>query len=305
MRKVIGIGETILDIIFKNDRPWAAVPGGSVFNSIVSLAHVGVPVEFISEVGKDYVGLLIQRFMRENGIDTSHLDVYTDNKSPVSLAFLNEEQDAKYSFYKNYPDQRLHVELPEIEEGDVVMLGSYYAVDPALRERHVELLQTAKEKNAIVFYDLNFRRPHKHDAIKLAPYFLENLEFADIVRGSEEDFMCLYDLSDADKIYRDKVRFYCKNFVFTAGRKEVQLRTASLSKSYAVEPIEVVSSVGAGDNFNAGIVFGLLKQNIMLDDLASLSEQTWDDLIGYGMRFATEVCQSWDNSVPKGFTIER
>lgn len=28
MRKVIGIGETILDIIFKNDQPHTAVPGG-------------------------------------------------------------------------------------------------------------------------------------------------------------------------------------------------------------------------------------------------------------------------------------
>jgi fructokinase len=303
MRKVIGIGETILDVIFKNDKPWAAVPGGSVFNSIVSLAHVGVPVEFITEVGQDYVGELIQRYMHENGIDTSHLEVYPEHKSAVSLAFLNEEQDAQYSFYKNYPEQRLHVELPKLEEGDVVMLGSYYAVDPALRERHVELLQMAKDKHAIVFYDLNFRRPHKHDAIKLAPYFLENLEFADIVRGSEEDFRCLYNLTDVDKIYRDKVRFYCKNFVFTAGHKEVQLRTASLSKSYEVAPLQPVSTVGAGDNFNAGIVYGLLQKGIVLDDLASLSEQAWDDLVNYGMRFAAEVCMSWDNSVPKGFTV--
>ena len=31
MRKVIGIGETILDILFKDEQPTAAVPGGSVF----------------------------------------------------------------------------------------------------------------------------------------------------------------------------------------------------------------------------------------------------------------------------------
>ena len=44
MRKVIGIGETILDIIFRNGQPTAAVPGGSVFNGVVSLARAGVPV---------------------------------------------------------------------------------------------------------------------------------------------------------------------------------------------------------------------------------------------------------------------
>lgn len=39
MRKVIGIGETILDIIFRNNRPHTAVPGGSTFNGLISLGR--------------------------------------------------------------------------------------------------------------------------------------------------------------------------------------------------------------------------------------------------------------------------
>ena len=58
MRQVIGIGETILDMIIKNDQPHTAVPGGSVFNGLVSLGRLGVPVSFISEVGNDHVGEL-------------------------------------------------------------------------------------------------------------------------------------------------------------------------------------------------------------------------------------------------------
>lgn len=37
MRKVIGIGETVLDIIFRDEQPISAVPGGSTFNAMVSL----------------------------------------------------------------------------------------------------------------------------------------------------------------------------------------------------------------------------------------------------------------------------
>ena len=37
MRKVIGIGETILDILFRDGQPQAAVPGGSVYNAVISL----------------------------------------------------------------------------------------------------------------------------------------------------------------------------------------------------------------------------------------------------------------------------
>ena len=67
MRKVIGIGETILDILFKNNQPTVAVPGGSVFNGLVSLGRAGANVTFISEVGGDRVGDIILNFMKENG----------------------------------------------------------------------------------------------------------------------------------------------------------------------------------------------------------------------------------------------
>ena len=60
MRKVFGIGETILDIIFRNDQPQKAVPGGSVFNGLISLGRLNVPVSFISELGNDRVGDMIR-----------------------------------------------------------------------------------------------------------------------------------------------------------------------------------------------------------------------------------------------------
>ena len=52
MRKVIGIGETILDIIFRGDQPTAAVPGGSVFNGIVSLGRAGIPHQLYQRNGQ-------------------------------------------------------------------------------------------------------------------------------------------------------------------------------------------------------------------------------------------------------------
>ena len=55
MRKVFGIGETVLDIIFKNEQPIGAVTGGSVFNGIISLGRCGVTASFISEAGNDRV----------------------------------------------------------------------------------------------------------------------------------------------------------------------------------------------------------------------------------------------------------
>lgn len=82
MRKIIGIGETILDILFRDGQPQAAVPGGSVYNGIVSLGRMGMDVTFISETGNDRVGQIILENMRENGVKTDSVNVFQTGNRP-------------------------------------------------------------------------------------------------------------------------------------------------------------------------------------------------------------------------------
>ena len=301
MRKVIGIGETILDIVFKNNQPTKAVPGGSVFNGLISLGRAGVDATLISEVGNDRVGESILNFMKENGVNNNHVCIYSDSKSPVSLAFLNEQNDAEYIFYKDYPNLRLDVELPEVTSEDIIMFGSFYAITPLLRDKIKELLDKARSAGAIIYYDVNFRSTHKNDAIKLLPTILENFEYADIIRGSVEDFGNMFNMGDPDKIYKEKVAFYCPRFICTNGGERVCLRTKTMAKDYIPEALQTVSTIGAGDNFNAGLVFGLLKNRIRRIDLDELTEADWDKIMASGMAFSREVCVSLDNYISKEF----
>lgn len=301
MRKVIGIGETILDIIFKNNQPHKAVPGGSVFNGLVSLGRLGVPVQFISEVGNDHVGDIIREFMEDNHISTQFVDKFPDGKSPVSLAFLNENNDANYIFYKNYPKQRLDVPLPVINEDDIFIFGSYYALNPVLRERIVEFLDYARERKAIIYYDPNFRNAHAHEAIRLAPTVFENLEYADIVRGSDEDFLNLYGKTDMEKVYTEHIKFYCDRFITTHGSRGINVFTGKLYEHYDVPQLKPVSTIGSGDNFNAGILYGLLKYDVKYKDLSTLDKDIWQKVIRCGIDLASEVCQSYDNYISKEF----
>ena len=301
MRSVFGIGETILDIIFKEEQPYKAVPGGSVFNGLVSLGRLQVPVTFISEVGKDQVGDLILRFMAQNHISTQYIDRFPDGKSPISLAFLDANRNAKYAFYKDYPTQRLEVPFPRIEADDIFIIGSYYALNPALRPRMVEFLQYAHERKAIIYYDLNFRKAHAHEAIRLMPTVLENLEYADIVRGSDEDFLNLFGEQAGDRVYADHIQFYCDRLITTYGAKGVDLYTSRFKQHYDALAIEPQSTIGAGDNFNAGLIFGLLKEDVRLKDLADLTPDSWERIIRHGMAWAGEVCQSYDNYISTDF----
>ena len=269
MRKVFGIGETILDIIFRNDQPQKAVPGGSVFNGLISLGRLNVPVSFISELGNDRVGDMIRDFMEDNHITTEFVDRFPDGKSPISLAFLDDDKNANYIFYKDYPAQRLEVPLPKIEKDDIFVFGSYYSLNPVLRTRMVEFLQYAQERKAIIYYDPNFRKAHAHEAIRLMPTVLENLEFADIVRGSDEDF-----------------------------------QNRNFTRHFDSPQIQPLSTIGAGDNFNAGIIYGLLKYDVRHADLPSLDQDTWGKIIRCGMDLASEVCQSYDNYISKEFAAK-
>lgn len=301
MRKVIGIGETILDILFRDGQPQAAVPGGSVYNAVISLGRMGQNVTFISETGNDRVGEMILANMRENGVDTANVNVFPEGKSPVSLAFLNERNDAEYIFYKDYPRQRLEVNMPEISSDDIIMIGSYFAITPVLRDKVKELLDRAHDAGAIIYYDVNFRSTHANEAIKLMPTIIENFEYADILRGSTEDFQNMFRQPDADKVYSNHVGFYCPNFICTDADGDVRLRTKHVCKDYPVTPPKAVSTIGAGDNFNAGVVYGLLKYRVRRADLAELTEADWDAIIRCGMDFSADVCKSVSNSVSKEF----
>lgn len=301
MRKVIGIGETILDILFRDGQPQAAVPGGSVYNAVISLGRMGQNVTFISETGNDRVGEMILANMRENGVDTANVNVFPEGKSPVSLAFLNERNDAEYIFYKDYPRQRLEVNMPEISSDDIIMIGSYFAITPVLRDKVKELLDRAHDAGAIIYYDVNFRSTHANEVIKLMPTIIENFEYADILRGSTEDFQNMFRQPDADKVYSNHVGFYCPNFICTDADGDVRLRTKHVCKDYPVTPLKAVSTIGAGDNFNAGVVYGLLKYRVRRADLAELTEADWDAIIRCGMDFSADVCKSVSNSVSKEF----
>ena len=301
MRKVIGIGETILDILFRDGQPTAAVPGGSVYNAMVSLGRMGADVTFISETGNDRVGRMILSHLRDNGIRTDCVNVFPEGKSPVSLAFLNEHNDAEYLFYKDYPRLRLDVTLPSVSRDDILMIGSYYAVTPLLRDKVKELLDAARRAGAIVYYDVNFRSTHASEAIRLMPTILENFEYADILRGSTEDFQNMFREGHPDMVYRNHVAYYCPQFICTDGGHDICLRTAHLSKNYPITPIPTVSTIGAGDNFNAGVVWGLLRSRIRRDDLPDLTEADWDGIIQCGKDFSAEVCQSVNNSISREF----
>lgn len=283
--RVIGIGETVLDILFKDDQPQKAVPGGSTFNSIVSLGRAGVPCAMVTEVGGDHIGDIICHYLQDNGVSSEYVCRHENVKSHISLAFLDENNDAQYIFYKDHASVSLDGKLPEMTRDDVVLFGSFFAINPAIRPVVGGLLRNARKAGAWLYYDVNFRKNHIADLPQVLANVEENMSLADVVRGSVEDFGYLYGLTDTDAIYEQVSRF-CDTLILTDGGRPIRVYTTEGCKTYAVQQVETVSTVGAGDNFNAGYIYALMRG---MEDQGSRIEMA--------QRWSQDVCRQIGNNI--------
>ncbi|MEN8229723.1 MAG: carbohydrate kinase [Bacteroidota bacterium] len=303
MLQIYAVGETILDIIFRDHQPKVAKPGGSAFNASITLGRLGAPITFISEMGNDRVGDLIQDFMEENGVDSNYLSRFENGQSAIALAFLNEKSDAEYQFYKDYPHQRLNVEFPEFKKDDLLLFGSFYALNPGIRPRVKELLEKAREAGVTILYDPNFRSTHAPDRKELLSAIKENMGFATIVRASDEDLVNIFEVDNPGDAW-EHVRPHCSILIYTANADGVHLRTDNLALQLEVERIKPLSTIGAGDTFNAGILYGIFRNGYTRSQLKSLDKLQWEELIQGAIQFSREVCLSYDNYLPLEFAEE-
>ena len=300
MKSIFAVGETILDIIFRDGQPRAARPGGSSFNTAISLGRLKAPVTFISEMGNDRVGDIICDFMVSNGVKTDYISRYEEGQSAIALAFLNKESDAEYQFYKDYPHQRLNVDFPEFLPDDLLMFGSYYALQKGIRPRVRELLEKARQQGATLVYDPNFRDSHADERDLLIGNIRENMAMAHIVRASDEDMSNIFGSRSADESW-ETVKDLCDIFIYTSSAQTVSLRTHRLSLDLPVQIIEPLSTIGAGDTFNAGILYGIYTHGYRARELNGLDKEHWEELLGRAMTFSREVCLSYDNYLPEEF----
>ena len=292
-----------MDILFKEDKPIDAVPGGSAFNSVISIGRVGVPCAFIGYTGKDHVGDLTVDFLKANSVDVRYFEQKDKVKSCISLAFLDERGDAHYVFYKDTPvsnsllDRKL-----EFLPGDALLLGSYYAISAGTRSQIKGVLNAAVAAGATVYYDLNFRRSHKDELPELMPAILDNFRRATVVRGSADDFEVMWGERDARKIYKEHIARYCRIFICTSGAGRITVCTPDDAWDFDVQQVaDVVSTVGAGDNFNAGFLCALSRRQMSL--AGSIEKVDMAPLIESGVRFASAVCRSTENYVPVSFKM--
>lgn len=292
------IGEVVYDIIFRDDQPVAASAGGSMLNSAVSLGRAGMPVSFIGECGTDRAGEMIADFLQKNSVNTNFLQRPDNTQTIISLAFLNKKKEAAYSFYRSEPGsfERL---IPDFRNGDILLFGSYYSVSESNGANMLKIVRHAAEKGVILYYDPNFRKPHLSQLKVLRPLIKRNIRISDIIRGSNEDFELVFGTSSGKETWELDCFRGNKVLIYTSGEKEVEVFTEEFTRKYVVPTISPLSTIGAGDTFNAGIIKSITEK----DNLRALLKkpESWDHIVKNGIQFAHAACMSYENYIPEGY----
>lgn len=287
---VYTFGESLLDVIIHDLDHSVARPGGAMLNAAVSIRRSGVSVALISELGDDISAGLIMDFLQKNDINTDYIQQYSNHQTAVALAFLDASKKPTYTFIKNEPKERRLPSSPSFHHGDVFLFGSFYALDDWVQPYLDVYLEMAHKQKTLVIYDPNIRGGmnlnHREKVLK-------HIRAADIIKGSDEDFEAIFDTKHSDTVF-EYIRNENKNalLVMTKGSEGVMATWNDQRIELKAERVSVVSTIGAGDGFNAGIAAFLTKH---FRNPSKWDRQFVELMMQEGIQCATSVCASDEN----------
>jgi len=295
MRKIITIGESTLDTIYQNHKPLRSFVGGRVSNAAAALGNLGLTVSMVSECCTDKVGEWIVDFFEKHHVDTKSIDRYTDGSTPFAAIFKEDGMPDKIVNYGVYPASRFNVIWPRIDEDDIVLFGSYYAIDLPQREKLYDLLSYAAERKAIVIYLPGFQHRTQFNLTKVMPSILENFEISSIVIDHDKDINNMFPNQDSDKVYNNHIKFYGPTYVhITPGVSATVFK--GMDKTEVPYSSNTSNHLGWQAGFIAGVIHQLIERDLRYSDIELLDSSRWQAIITAAFEFANN-CASSDNNV--------
>ncbi|MDE6277369.1 MAG: hypothetical protein K2M06_04595 [Muribaculaceae bacterium] len=256
MKKIICIGECSLNIVFNAaGLPVGAMPGGRVVNAAALLAKAGLPVVMASEASSDGVGTMVVDFLEKAGVATASIDRFTEGRTPLNVFTLGPDGRPQLTRYEKYPpEEGFDIIWPRVEEGDIVIFGGYYAIDPRNHNRMMRFLENAREMKALLIYLPGFIPGQEPRITRVMPALLENLELADMVLTRSDDLSMIFGL-DGAQCYARNIGFYCRSMVNVDA--DARVITYFTDKASSELPIE--SNLCRSLIWNAGILAGVVR----------------------------------------------
>ena len=290
---ILCCGEALVDMIPKPTEAEADgyVPysGGAIFNTAIGLGRLGVQVGMLSGISNDLFGQQLVASLSASHVNTANL-VRSDR--PTTLAFVQlTDGHATYTFYdENSAGRMLEPDdlaaLPD-EVNALYFGGISLCSEPAAST--YQALQARECANRVVMIDPNIRANFVDDVVAYRARIDAMVANSDIVKVSDEDLNWIYPGPESLTEKLVKIREAGPSVVIlTRGGDGSSAFLADGSEGRAaVDKVEVVDTVGAGDTFNAGFLAQLSELGLLTKDaLKSASPADIQSALAFGAKVA-------------------
>jgi fructokinase len=251
--------------------------GGSCLNIAVGLARLGTATGFVGGISTDLFGRMIAEHALASSVDLRYA---TRSEYHTTLAFVRiVAGESRYAFYDaetasaNWTYQRGSIPFDTI---DAVHVGSTTLVHDRGAAEVGGLIADAKATTTISF-DPNCRPNLVQDRQAYRTRMSSFADSADIVRMSDVDFDYLFGKEAFATRAKSLLARGASLIVITRGTKGALAWHGRLEAIEVGAPgVDVVDTIGAGDSFQAALLFALQKlgrleraklQTIGADDL--------------------------------------
>lgn len=257
MKSVLAFGEVLWDKL-----PTGAVLGGAPANFATRVQYLGIPVTFVSRVGKDSLGDQARAKLESIGLDVTHVEqdetyptgtveVIVDDAGSATYNILT---GVAYDYVVSSPSL-----LAQASKCALVYFGTLAQRNPASRQALQDILQASP--NATKLLDVNLRRDcFTRDTVEAS------LHAADILKLNEVevlDIAALLNLgvSEMDDFCDAIIQRYNVELVLVTRGAQGAFAKAKSGEKHFIPGynVKVVDTIGAGDAFTAGFVWSYIQ----------------------------------------------
>ena len=269
-KKVLTIGDALVTMNPITKGPLRFVThferraGGAELNFAIGMARLGVECKWISRLGKDEFGRAIFNFARGEGVDMT--DVEFTDEYPTSLNFKQINEDGSGStFYYRHPSPTLTMTKSLVTDdllSDIDLIhitGVFLSINKNNIEIIETLLKKAKEFKIPVSFDPNIRL--KMWTIEEARATFERIfPYVDIMLTGLDELKMITNKIDEIDFIQFVNDYDIKELVIKDGENGSKLYCNNTWYEQEAFNVNVVDTVGAGDGFDAGYIYGYLHE---------------------------------------------
>lgn len=211
MNKAIYIGELTLNVTLSSDDTAVTRVGDRAVAAAMLDARMGVDTMFVGEASADTVGDHIVNTLAGAHVDTTSVDRFTEGASPVRIeSAAAADGDSRAVLHAAYPSEPVNPIWPRINEGDVMVYGSYMAIDKRNHKSVIDLVSYANARKAETVYMPYFDTRLVPRITRVMPEVWECLEQASLIIATVDDLATLFHGESPADAFRAHILFYCR-----------------------------------------------------------------------------------------------